>query len=46
MCSAKPSSKLLEANRANSYASVVKRLESFFRPANYTNVLAAYVFGY
>lgn len=28
------------------YASVVKRLESFFRPANYTNVLAAYVFGY
>lgn len=28
------------------YSSVVRRLESFFRPANYTNVLAAYVFGY
>ncbi len=28
------------------FASVVKRLESFFHPGNYTNVLAAYIFGY
>jgi len=26
--------------------SVVKRLESFFRPQNYTNVKAAFIFGY
>ncbi len=28
------------------FTSVVKRLESFYRPQNYTNVLATYVFGY